>query len=200
MLKSFIRNLSLTLSIFAGSISYAAIDYQVEPQCHVVELAGQFEQMGVLKQKENGYLYLDVSNDFISKLLPLIDAPGQLVPPRHYAKKKGIGAHISVMYENEQIANEIWEVAELGQVFTFQIKELHTIKLIKNGQMKKLWLIAIEAPELERLRESYGLSPKLNDRDFYITIAHQIPGKAHSEKGQKNKHQKQKDFQSQSIQ
>lgn len=181
MLKSFIHKFYLIIFLFTFSLSYAKEDYQIEIQYQVIEAAHQIEQKGVLKQKDNGYLYVDVSNDFIAKLLPLIDVPGKLVPPRHYTSKKGIGAHISVMYENEQIDHEIWEISELGQVFNFQVKELRTVKLNKDGKMKKLWLIALEAPALEQLRESYGLSSKLKGHDFHITIAYQIPGKANSE-------------------
>jgi len=43
--------------------------------------------------------------------------------------------------------------------------------------MKKLWLLAVAAPELEKLRESYGLSSRLKNHDFHITIGTQIPGK-----------------------
>lgn len=161
------------LAVFSVS---AAVDYQVEDQSRVIEKALQFEHKGVLKQKDNGYLYLEVSKDFIAQILPLIEAPGKLVPPRHFKSKKGIGAHISVMYENEQIENEIWEIKELGQEFSFSIIELRTVKLNKDNKMKKLWLLAVYSPELEQLRERYGLLSKLKGHDFHITICTQVPG------------------------
>ncbi len=179
MLKSFIQKffiIAILATSFISSVS-AAPDYQVENQVQVVEKAQQIEQKGVLKQKDNGYLYVEVSNDFIAETLPLIEAQGKIVPPRHYTSKKGIGAHISVMYENEQILNEIWEIQELGQEFTFTVMELRTVKLNKDNKMKKLWLLAVDAPELEALRENYGLSSKLKNHDFHITIGTQIPGK-----------------------
>ena len=157
---------------------YSKIDYQIEDNPRVIERAIQLEGKGVLKQKDNGYLYVSVSKDFIAGILPLIDAPGKLVPPKHYKSKKGIGAHISAMYENEQIEHEIWEIKELGQEFTFSVLELRTVKLNKDGKMKKLWLLAVSSPELERLRESYGLSSKLKGHDFHITICTQVPGVA----------------------
>ena len=179
MLKSFIQKLFvfviLTTSLF--SPAFAAEDYLVENQPQVIEKVVQFVQKGILKQKDNGYLYVEVSKDFIAEALPLIDAQGKIVPPRHYTSKKGIGAHISVMYENEQILNEIWEIKELGQEFTFFVMELRTVKLNKDNKVKKLWLLAVAAPELEKLRESYGLSSRLKDHDFHITIGTQVPGK-----------------------
>jgi hypothetical protein len=179
MLKSFIQKFFVTVILTTSLISpiFAAVDYQVENQPQVVEKVIQFKQKGILKQKDNGYLYVEVARDFIAEALPLIDAPGKIVPPRHYTSKKGIGAHISVMYENEQILNEIWEIKELGQEFTFTVMELRTVKLNKSNKMQKLWLIAVDAPELEKLRESYGLPPKLQGHDFHITIGTQVPGK-----------------------
>lgn len=179
MLIRFIQKFFVTvlLTTLLFSPAFAVVDYQVENQSQVIEKVLEIKQKGVLKQKENGYLYVEVSNNFIAEALPLIYAPGKLVPPRHYTSKKGIGAHISVMYENEQIENEIWEIKELGQEFTFTIKELRTVKLNKDNKMKKLWLLAVDAPELEKLREDYGLSPKLKGHDFHITIGTQIPGK-----------------------
>lgn len=179
MLKSFIQKFVLIAVLANASISpvFAGVDYQVENQPQVYEKVVQLEQKGILKQKDNGYLYVEVPNDFISEALPLIDAQGKIVPPRHYTSKKGIGAHISVMYENEQILNEIWEMKELGQEFTFTVMELRTVKLNKDNKMKKLWLLAVAAPELEKLRESYGLSSKLKNHDFHITIGTQVPGK-----------------------
>lgn len=74
--------------------------------------------------------------------------------------------------------NEIWEIKELGQEFTFTVIELRTVKLNKDNKIKKLWLLAVDAPELEKLRESYGLSPRLKGHDFHITIGTQVPGKS----------------------
>lgn len=176
MLKSFIQKF-LVIVFLTTSLSLTASDYHIENQPLVIEQVIQFEHKGTLKQKDNGYLYIEVSNDFIAKTLPLIDVPGKIVPPRHYTSKKGIGAHISVMYENEQIENEIWEIGELGQEYTFTVMELRTVKLTKDNKMKKLWLIAVAAPELEKLREKYGLSPLLKGHDFHITLGTQIPGK-----------------------
>lgn len=182
MLKSFIQKVfSIVILTTTFSLSaFAEGDYQIEDQPHVIENVFHIPQKGILKQKENGYLYLDVSNDFITNSLPLIETPGKILPPNDYTNKKGIGAHISVIYENEQILNEIWEIQELGQEYTFTLMELRTVKLNHGNKVKKLWLIAVDAPELEKLRESYGLSSKLKNEDFHITIGTQIPGKSQS--------------------
>lgn len=180
MLNRFIRKSLLLVAITSTlcTAAFAGVDYTVEDQPQVIEQVIQLEAKGVLKQKPNGYLYVEVSKDFIAQVLPLIDAKGKIVPPRHYTSKKGIGAHISVMYENEQIENEIWEIKELGKEYTFSVMELRTVKLTNNNKLRKLWLLAVSAPELETLRESYGLASKLKGHDFHITIGTQVPGKA----------------------
>lgn len=179
MLKIFIQKICVFVILITTLVTpvFATVDYQVENQPQVIEKVLQFEQKGILKQKDNGYLYVEVSKDFIAEALPLIEAQGKLVPPSHYTSKKGIGAHISVINENELIMNEIWEINELGKEFTFAVMELRTVKLNKGNKMEKLWLLAVAAPELEKLRESYGLSSKLKNHDFHITIGTQVPGK-----------------------
>lgn len=179
-MKRFIRT-SFLLVILTGSIcttAFAGSDYVVEKQPQVIEQVQQLEAKGVLKQKPNGYLYVEVSKEFIASVLPIIESKGKIVPPQHYTSKKGIGAHISVIYENELIENEIWEIGELGKEYSFTVKELRTIKLTTNNKLRKLWLLAVEAPELERLRQSYGLKPLLKGHDFHITIGTQVPGKS----------------------
>jgi hypothetical protein len=178
MMKSLIQKFSFIVVLATTLVTplFAAKDYHVEDQPQVIERAMEIEQIGTLKQKPNGYVYLEVNRDFIGKTLPLVEAPGKITPPQHYTSKKGIGAHISVMEENELIMNEIWEIQELGQQFPFTVHELRTVKINKNGKAKKLWLIAVTAPELELLRMNYGLSSLLKGHDFHITLGSQNPG------------------------
>ena len=179
-MKSFIRTISclLILTPLLFSPLFAEKDYQVEDQPQVVERAMEIPAVGVLKQKPNGYVYLAVSPDFIGTTLPIIEAPGKITPPHHYTSKKGIGAHISVMEENELIQHEIWEIDELGQEFDFTVLELRTVKIKRDNKIKKLLLIAVTAPTLETLRGSYGLPPLLKGHDFHITLGNQTPGAA----------------------
>jgi len=171
--KFFVLTLLAVVMPFAA---FAKVDYLIENQPQVIEMALSFDNFGELKQKDNGYLYVNVQDEFIGEILPLIECPGRIVPPRHYSSKKGIGAHVSVMYENERISKEIWEIAELGNTYTFDVTELRSVKIVnRDGHMKKLWLIALDAPQLEELRESYGLSSKLKGHDFHITIGYQMP-------------------------
>lgn len=176
MKKKYLHLFATALLVLFLPLSLLAnVDYQVENQPKVIEATASLDHHGVLKQKDNGYLYVEVPNEYISVLLPMIDCEGRIVPPRHYTSKKGIGAHVSVMYENERIDHEIWNVDEMGEVFSFDVKELRTVKLTRDNKTKKLWLLALSAPDLEILREAYGLSSKLKGHDFHITLGYQLP-------------------------
>ncbi len=157
----------LPLNVFAH-------DHTVETQTVALEKALTLDNCGILKQKENGYLYLQVTDEFITEILPLIECEGKIFPPR-FTKQNGIGAHVSVMFEGERFKNQIWDVEELGQAFCFYVKELRTVKVCHHGKVRKLWVLVVDAPELEQLRASYGLPNKIKKREFHITIGFQRP-------------------------
>lgn len=173
-MKFLIQKLFIAVILMSSSMSsaFAVVDYHVENQPKFIEKVSQIAQKGVLKQKSNGYLYVSVSRDFISEGIPLIEAVSKILPSFDYTNKNGIGPHISVIYETE-MTNGIWKINELNKEFNFSIIELRTVPLKQDKSIKKLWLLAVAAPELERLRESYGLSAKLKGHDYHITIGTQ---------------------------
>jgi hypothetical protein len=174
-MKIFKKRIVFFLLLFLAPLAVHAGDYTVEDQPKALQQAIVLDNCGTLKQKDNGYVYLDVNDAFISEILPLIETEGRLVPPRYFTSRKGIGAHISVMYENERIAHDIWQIAELGNKYSFNVQEIRSVKICTKGKMKKLWLLALEAPTLERLRENYGLPNKLHGHDLHITVGYQVP-------------------------
>ncbi|MDB2614122.1 hypothetical protein N9Y92_03065 [Chlamydiales bacterium] len=143
-------------------------DYQVVHQPEVLKKAESLDLSGTLKQKENGFVYLDVSNEFITSIAPLLEHEGRLqVLP---TAKKSTGAHISAFYESEGVSP-----TEIDQKFAFDVNEIRKFTLHTRDEVKKLWVIAVDAPELEDLRASYGLSPYLKGKAFHITIGKQLP-------------------------
>lgn len=71
MLKSFIQKILILVILTTSLSTFAVEDYQIESQPQVIEAIVRIPQKGILKQKENGYLYLEVSKDFIAEALPL---------------------------------------------------------------------------------------------------------------------------------
>ena len=158
----------LIFSLLALGPLSARVDHLVENQPIAFEEALTFSNQGVLKQKENGFIYLDVSNEFITSIVPLLEMPGDL--RKRPTASRSIGAHVSVFHEMDNIIPE-----ELGMVFTFDVKDIRSFTLHTRDGLKKLWVIAVDSPDLEALRVKYGCSPKLKGYDYHISIGKQLP-------------------------
>lgn len=168
LFKKTILCFTLFLVPFTTLTLTAKEDHKVESQPVALEHALQLSAQGTLKQKENGFVYLDVTNAFLTEVVPLLDHEGDIRTAPTAARS--VGAHISVFVEDEDVIP-----AELGQAFTFEIKEVRSFTYNTRDGLKKLWVIAVEAPELEQLRVQYGFSPKLKGHDYHITLGKQMP-------------------------
>ena len=165
-ISKYLYFLSLLVVVFSPLV--AKMDYQVQNSPAAFEETLSLPTTGILKQKENGFVYLDVSNEFITKIVPLLDHPG--VINARPCSKRSLGAHISVFDEGEHIVPK-----ELGTSFSFNVKEMRNFTLHTRDGLKKLWVVAIDSPELEALREKYGVARKLKGYDFHITLGKQMP-------------------------
>lgn len=169
---------SLTFSLHAGINEQSLLDYKVDDkQTHVLEIAKSLPAIGVLKKKSNGYVYLDISNEYITKIFPNLILDGHLRPTASFGSEEG--AHITVIKETENysgIENEI------DKEFTFEIKELRFVESWQTSKYGSFshhignrWVIAVESSELEELRMRYGLSPLIEQHDFHISIGFEVP-------------------------
>jgi hypothetical protein len=77
------------------------------------------------------------------------------------------GAHIKVFRADEKVALE-----EIGQTFRFNPSNIVITRRAKTDA--ELVVLQVRSPDLEKLREKYGLSPKLPNREFSITIGKKI--------------------------
>jgi len=120
-------------------------------------------QKGKLVRKSDGYTYLKVDDDYIYKLLPRLGLKkyGYRAPP-YFRSKKAPGAHISVFYAHEKVFP-----TQIGKTFHFTLKK---IRIVHVNSYTAYAILEVEAPELEHLRRSYGLSPKLFGHEFHISI------------------------------
>lgn len=119
---------------------------------------------GKLVLKSDGFAYLKVDDRYIHDLFPMLELKDNgFDKPPYFRNRKAPGAHISVFNENEHIKPQ-----EIGQYFNFTIKEIKIVNL-SNGVSYAV--LEVESPELEKLREKYGLPPKLLGHDFHISLA-----------------------------
>lgn len=170
MIKYVVNKFLVVLLTVVFSCAYAG-QFQVKQQPIALSKALYLKQTGTLKQR-SGFLYLDVSNKFISDVLPLLQTRGKITPPSGFGKKGSKGAHISVIYKNE-LNFPMGMLPELGKKITFYVVDIGTAQKNKNGVDQKIWMIRIVSPELEKLRKKYGLNPLCHGEDFHITLGSQ---------------------------
>lgn len=166
--------LSFCCLLLVNSLSCVASNETFQPQSalvqtlswpEVVEYAKQNLPLeGQLIMKSDGFAYLKVDDEYIHTLFPMLglEEEGFKKPP-YFRSNEAPGAHISVFYVNEHIFPE-----EIGQTFSFELKQM---ALVKPAQNTSYAVLQVDAPELETLRKKYGLSPKLFGHDFHISIA-----------------------------
>lgn len=165
-IKKFLK-LALVLLLVASPL-LGKEDHRLEQQPVALELAVNIPGEGILKQKDNGFVYLDVSNDFIDNLVPMLNMPGEL--RKRPTATRSMGAHISVFYEKEEVVP-----VELGQSFSFEVQDIRSFSMHTRDGTRRLWVVSVVSPELEWLRQSYGCSALLKGHAFHITLGKQMP-------------------------
>lgn len=119
---------------------------------------------GKLVIKSDGFVYLKVDDGYIHTLFPMLElAKKGFKEPPYFRSKDSPGAHISVFYANENVTPK-----EVGQTFHFTLKD---IVIVHANQYESYAVLQVESPELEKLREKYGLSGQLRRHDYHISLA-----------------------------
>ncbi|KTC78412.1 hypothetical protein [Legionella brunensis] len=118
---------------------------------------------GRLTMSTDGLLYLDLSDDYIHTLYPLLkNYFADIVKPDYFGQKSA-GAHISVIYPEE---NKIINSDELEKQHSFEILQAFAADLVN----KRYYVLAVSAPTLVELRNKYGLGPQLNFKSHWIDL------------------------------
>lgn len=147
--------------------------YKAIPQCKLLRWTSQHggsEFTAELKQNENGFVYLDIPDEYIHELFEILGETGAEIPP--YFGKGKAGAHISVILSQEAAGKEGLFIEEIGQKFTFRIVQTDTLAPDGFAGVKAVSFLTVASPELEKLRAHYGLSPRLGEtHDFHLTFA-----------------------------
>jgi hypothetical protein len=86
----------------------------------VVAFAQQhLPKSGVLVQKEDGYAYVKVDDNYINQLFSRLNLVRGFKKPPYFRRDDAPGAHISVVYKDEHVV-----LKEIGQHFTFTLKDI----------------------------------------------------------------------------
>lgn len=150
---------------WSSEVSQAVASTDVNSWQEVLNYAQEhLPKEGQLIVKSDGFAYLKVDDEYIHTLFPMLSLKedGFKEPP-YFRSDEAPGAHISVFYVNEKIIPE-----EVGQFFHFELKQIVIVKPSKDTSYA---VLQVESPELEKLREKYGLSSKLFGHDYHISLA-----------------------------
>ena len=121
---------------------------------------------GVLKSS-SGFVYVDVDDEYIHKLASFIQQEGFEEPP-YFGNADLVGAHITVIYPDELKNLSMREIQECGKMVYFTLKGCEVVHPQRWKGIDEVYFIAVDAPELDLIREKYGL-PK-REYSFHITI------------------------------
>lgn len=117
---------------------------------------------GELQVSETGWCKLKVPQALVDGLYSACEVPG--------LKQPEYGAHISVMTRHETA--ELGNIRERGKNFRFRITGIRSVKPAGWPEMSRAYFAICSSPELQKLRESYGLTGKIKgDHPFHITFA-----------------------------
>ncbi len=129
------------------------------------DISAKLQNQGKVLQSKNNLVYLDIDNAYIDLLFPLLT--GQNAQRPHYFGEGGAGAHISIIYPEE---NKIFQKEDLNQPHVFSVKELVAAQI----HQKIYYALLLEAPSLLQLRRKYKLPDMLDFKgysiEFHITI------------------------------
>ena len=131
----------------------------------IIQAAAQLGRTGRLAVSTNNLVYLDVEDDYIHRLFPLLQ--GQQIKMPNYFGVGAVGAHITTIYPEE--AKKIKQV-DLGVEHTFSIKSVNFAEI----GSKIYYALFVESNSLLQLRKKYNLPDHLCFKGyaigFHITI------------------------------
>lgn len=118
---------------------------------------------GHLEMTADDLVYLNISDQFINELFPLLSNEESKIIKPDYMGPNLIGAHISVIYPEE---GQPKSLEELDTLYDFQPIDLFSTRLGK----KIYYAIRVLAPPLIELRGKYGLAPLLSFKHQLIPL------------------------------
>ena len=116
---------------------------------------------GLLKRNALGLTYLDIDDNYIHQIFPLIK-DNEIMKPEYFGDDL-VGAHISVIYPSEET---LCHAAALNQQHLFSVSGLYS-GIIEN---KKYYFLKVKAPSLTALRRRCGLEDKLFFKNYWIDL------------------------------
>lgn len=127
----------------------------------LLDVVSQLPTVGVLKMNTLGLTYLDIDDNYIHQLFPLIEDKDAMKPV--YFGDGLVGAHISVIYPAEEM---LCHGNDLNQQHHFSVSGFYSA-IIEN---KKYYVLKVKAPSLTSVRRRCGLPDKLFFKNYWIDL------------------------------
>lgn len=130
----------------------------------LIESASKLPLKGQVLITPNKLIYLNIDDDFIHQLFPLVKSSHSEIQKPDYFGKGGAGAHISIIYplENAQSLSK----AELNQQHEFKIIKAVSALL----GTKRYYVLLVKSDSLIALRNKHGLEDKLLFKNYWIDL------------------------------
>jgi hypothetical protein len=145
----------LSLMVSGASFAYIVDGSRISKPRMLSYAKNKLENYGTVEQLANGATYLRIPDSYTKSLFQQLQAQDY---------QHAIRPHILIINEHE--ANGIKVLQELGK--TVQFNPLGFYSLVIDDV--EYFMLAVDAPELSSLRTKYGLSAKLENHAFNITI------------------------------
>lgn len=158
------KKILLAFLFLFSSLCQAATPLPHENPALFQALYKNLELQGQMAITDDGFVYLDLDDRYILDLNKYL-GEDILIPP--YFGKGKVGAHVTVALKEEFLSLNTVFRKEWEKPYCFEITGLKSV-MASNG--REIWLLEIHCPALEAFRESLGLSPKIFDHEFHITV------------------------------
>ena len=130
------------------------------------EVKQALPHQGPLRKTSEGFVYVKVPNEYIRKTLDFLK---EAEAPAYFGQGM-VGAHITVIDAEESKGKRLILPA-MGTMISFEIVSFSSIDISNEHGFKRLYMLLVKAPELEKIRADNGLPPKIRGYDFHITVA-----------------------------
>ena len=127
---------------------------------------------GTLQRTQEGLVYLQIDNHFMTALFPFLQKTYALAETPYFQPASDPqGAHIPVISDRESAFHYLDRIPEIGQNFSFVVEGLYAINPTFWEEAAQVWFFKIVSPELETLRRRHFLPDKMGGHSFHIALA-----------------------------
>lgn len=126
---------------------------------------------GLLQATSSGYLLVGIPTALVRGIYDAMDEPGISLPASVDGGALRAGIVVMTPEELKSIGGAD-KVTERGKQFSYSLGSLEEAPATNWPGVSVCWHLRIHAPELGKLRRTYGLSTKVEgDNDFSIVVA-----------------------------